>query len=364
MKILLATNGFSPEIGGVQVYCYELTKNLTLLGEEIIVLAPETEGDSEFDKKAGFEIIRTRKKSASRFAFLSILRRKRIEKILIGHGSHYVRLAFLANLLLKIPYNIIVYLEEILPLERKKTIRKSFKRADRIVAISHFVKKRLMEIGIPGDKIVVIHPGIDPERFLPGPEPSPVKKRHHLENKKVILTIARLGEHKGHANVIRALPRVLEKASEAIYLVVGSGEKESRLKGLVKELGLKDKVIFTGEVEEEELPLYYAACDVFIMPSDIEGFGIVFLEANACGKPVIGGKVGGITDAIIAGETGLLVDPFDINQIADALVKLLTNSGLAQRLGKRGRERIEEELNWGETAKRIREIICQERSRK
>lgn len=357
MRILLVTNGFSPEIGGVQVYCYELAKNLTLLGEEVVVLAPLTEGAGEFDRKENFEIIRTRKRVCSRLSFLLLLKRKRITKILVGHGSHYVRLASLAHLLFKTTYHVIVHLEEILLPEREKVIQKSFSRANKVITISHFAKKKLVEIGIPEDKIVVIPNGVDIGKFNPRLDFFPIRKKHNLENKKIILTVARLGEHKGHANVIRALPRVLEKVSEAIYLVVGSGKEEGRLKGLVKELGLEDRVVFTGEVKEEEIPLYYMACDVFIMSSDIEGFGIVFLEANACGKPVIGGRSGGIPDAIIDGKTGLLVDPFDVNQIADALVKLLTNPGLAQKLGKKGREKVEKELNWQEMAKKVRKII-------
>ncbi len=123
-------------------------------------------------------------------------------------------------------------------------------------------------------------------------------------------------------------------------------------------------MIFAGEVKEEEIPLYYMACDLFIMPSyeikekgDVEGFGIAYLEANACGKPVIGGRSGGVTDAVIDGETGLLIDPLNINQIAEALIKLLTNSGLARKLGEEGRRRIKKELNWRKIAQEIREII-------
>ena len=206
MKVLLATNGFLPEIGGVQTYCYELARNLSYLGEEIVVLAPRVEGDLNFDKREGFKIIRTTKKACSRLAFLSVIKREGIEKIVIGHGSHYVRLAFLANVLFKIPYAVIVHLEEILPLEREGPIRKSFGRAGRIITVSHFAKRKLVEIGIPEAKIVVIHPGVAPERFCPEPNPFRLRKTYHLENKKVILTIARLGQYKGHASVIRALP--------------------------------------------------------------------------------------------------------------------------------------------------------------
>ena len=128
----------------------------------------------------------------------------------------------------------------------------------------------------------------------------------------------------------------------------------------MKELGLEDSVIFVGEVAEEEIPHYYTVCNIFIMPSEIEGFGIVFLEANACGKPVIGGKVGGICDAIINEETGLLVDPLNIDQIADSLIRLLTNPRLARRLGKKGKERVQKELNWQGRARKIQKILHEE----
>ncbi len=357
MRILLATNGFLPEIGGIQAYCYELTKNLTSLGEEVTVLAPGVERDSEFDRKQNFKIVRTKKIAISRLAFFSILKREKIEKVLIAHGSHYVRLASLSNLLFKIPYNIIIYLEEILPPERRKIIQKSFKRADRIITACHFAKEKLAEIGISEEKIVVVHPGVNPVKFNPGLDPFPIMERHHLEDKKVILTISRLDNHKGHDKVLKTLPQVLKKIPNLVYLIVGEGEEKETLRKIVKNLKLEEKVIFTGKVNEKELPLYYTACDVFIMLSSMEGFGIVYSEANACGKPVIGGRIGGTSDAIIDGETGLLIDSFDINQIAEVLIKLLTNPGLARKLGKQGRWRVERELNWERIAQRIRKII-------
>ncbi len=367
MRILLATNDFPPKVGGIQTYCYELAKNLTFLGEEVIVLAPGVKGNLEFDKKQNFKIIRERKKISLYFTFFSTLRRERIEKILVAHRANYAHLASWANTFFKIPYDIIVYGGEILLSERKRSIQKNFERAKKVITISNFTKEKLIEIGIPARKIVVIHPGVDPVKFNPGLDPSSVKKKYNLGNKKVVLTVSHLVKRKGHQNVLKALPQVLEKVPNLIYLIVGKGEEEEKLKGAVKDLKLKDKVIFTGEITGEELPLYYAACDVFIMPSyeikgrgDVEGFGIAYLEANACEKPVIGGRSGGVPDAVIDGETGLLVDPLDINQIAEALVKLLTNFELTRKLGKKGRERVEKELNWQEMARRIKGIINEE----
>lgn len=370
MKILLATNDFPPKVGGIQTYCYELAKNLTSLGEEVIVLAPGVEGNLEFDKKQNFKTIRIKKKISLYFAFFSILRRERIEKILVAHRANYARLASWADLLWKIPYDIIVYGGEILLSGRKRSIQKNFERAKKVITISNFTKEKLIEIGIPEKKILVIHPGVVPSKFNPKLDPSPIKKKYNLKGKKVILTVSHLVKRKGHQNVLKALPQVLKKVPNLVYLIVGKGEEGEALRGMVRDLKLEEKVIFAGEVKEEEIPLCYAVCEVFIIPSyeikekgDVEGFGIAYLEANACGKPVIGGRSGGVPDAIIDGETGLLVDSFDINQIADALVKLLINPELAQRLGQKGRERIEKELNWKKVSEKILKIIKNENTK-
>lgn len=364
MKILLATNDFPPETGGIQTYCYELAKNLALLGEEIVVLAPGGKNDLEFDKRQNFEIVRLKKKISLYFAFFSILRRKRIEKVLVAHRANYARLASWANLLLKIPYDIIVYGGEILIPGRKRSIQKNFERAKKVITISNFTKEKLIEIGIPEKKILVIYPGVNPIKFNPRCDPSSIKKKCNLGGKKVILTVSHLVKRKGHHNILKALPQVLEKVPHLIYLIVGKGKEEGALREMVRDLKLEERVIFAGKVKEKELPLYYVACDLFIMPSyeikekgDVEGFGIAYLEANACGKPVIGGRSGGITDAIIDEETGLLVDPLNINQIAGALLKLLTDPEYSQKLGQKGRERVEKELNWQKVTERIREII-------
>lgn len=364
MKILLATNDFPPQVGGIQTYCYELAKNLSLLGEEIVVLTPGVEGDLEFDQKQNFSIIRVRNKLSLYFTFFSVLKRERIERILVGHRANYARLASWANLLFKTSYDIIVYGGEILLPGRRKSISKNFERAEKVITISNFTKERLIEIGIPEKKIAVIHPGVDPAKFNPERSSSEIRRRFNLENKRVILTVSHLVKRKGHHNVLKALPQVLEKVPHLIYLIVGKGKEEEALREMVRDLKLEDKVIFAEEIKEEEIPLYYTACDVFIMPSyqikkkgDVEGFGIAYLEANACGKPVIGGRSGGVPDAIIDGETGLLVDPLNINQIAEALIKLLTNPELARRMGEKGRERIEKELNWQKVAEKIRGII-------
>ncbi|MDP3014188.1 MAG: glycosyltransferase family 4 protein, partial [Candidatus Subteraquimicrobiales bacterium] len=187
---------------------------------------------------------------------------------------------------------------------------------------------------------------------------------YNLENKNTILTVASLiFPYKGHDRVIKALPQVLKKLPNTVYLIVGDGPRRKSLENLVKELRLEENIIFTGFVASENLVKYYHACDVFIMPSSedkskgyVEGFGLVYLEANACGKPVIGGRCGGILDAIIDGITGLLVEPLNIDEIARALIKILEDRNYSKLLGENGRERAIREFNWEIIAEKTKEV--------
>jgi phosphatidylinositol alpha-1,6-mannosyltransferase len=159
--------------------------------------------------------------------------------------------------------------------------------------------------------------------------------------------------------VIEALPLIKKEIPEVRYVICGRGNDETRLRRIVAEKGVEGEVVFAGFVPNEERGAFYGACDVYVMPSreipdkgDIEGFGITYLEANAFGKPVIGGKSGGISEAVIDGVTGLLVDPCDVEAIAGACIRLLRDSDLAGRLGRQGCDRIRREFNW--------DVICGE----
>jgi len=221
------------------------------------------------------------------------------------------------------------------------------------MAISQSTKREIVQLGLNPDRIAVIPPSVDTQRFHPQIDGSQVVTRHRLQGKKVILTVARLVERKGIDMVIRAMPKVLKAIPDAVYLVIGTGPYQGRLERLVEELRLGNRVIFVGYVADEELPYYYGACNLFVLPSrtladkgEIEGFGIVFLEAGACGKPVIGGRGGGTSEAIEEGVTGLLVDPLDVNEIANVIVKVLQDEELARRLGENGRRRATNQPDW------------------
>lgn len=239
--------------------------------------------------------------------------------------------------------------------------RRTLQKADFLIAISAFSKQRAMAIhAITEQKISVLPCGVDITRFRPGIDMSALRDRFGLRDRKVLLTLARIVERKGQDQVVRAMPEIVRQVPDAVYCIAGDprGDHARRLQALVTELKLEPHVRFAGYVEGVDLPAWYNLCDVYIMPSreiagDTEGFGITFLEANACGKPVIGGNSGGVGDAVVDGETGFLVDPLDPAAIAQKAVLLLRDQGLARKLGSQGRERIENGFTWRTVTERL-----------
>jgi phosphatidylinositol alpha-1,6-mannosyltransferase len=364
MKILMCSNSFPPAKGGSQRYSLEVATHLTAFGEDVVFLTRKQPGAQEFDRALPFRVIRRRSKIAQILTFLRLAAVWRPEVIFVTHRADFAALASFANKIFGIPYVISAYGGEILHAFRARSVRKNFARARKIIAISNFTKSLLVNLSVEEEKIVIVPCGTDPEKFRPNLDPQPIIRKYGLAGKRVILSVSRLVERKGHANVIAALLEVLKKVPETVYLIVGTGDQEDNLKKQVAELGLREHVILAGSVPDEEIPLCYAACDIFVMPSfpaqegeNVEGFGIAFLEANSCGKPVVGGKSGGVEDAIADGKTGILVNSHNVGEISNAIVRLLCDRDLAQRLGSAGRERVVSEYNWKEVSRKILDVL-------
>ncbi|MGE0083154.1 MAG: glycosyltransferase family 4 protein [Desulfococcaceae bacterium] len=257
-------------------------------------------------------------------------------------------------------------------LNSRRKITGAFKRhilwsvyrwADHIAANSGFTCRELTEGGICPEKIRIVHPGTDPEQFKPLPDKNALKAKWQVENRKVLLTVGRLSKRKGQDMVIAAMPSILKSVPKAIYLIGGIGEYETRLKKLVKDSDLSSHVRFLGKVSDESLLELYNIADIFLMPNriltgnDVEGFGIVFLEANACEIPVIGGNSGGVPDAVVHGLTGILTQGDSPEEIAGAVIRLLENPAMAKKMGQEGRKRVCRELTWNHNAENIRTIL-------
>jgi phosphatidylinositol alpha-1,6-mannosyltransferase len=237
-------------------------------------------------------------------------------------------------------------------------------QAAALIVNSEFTKAEYIGLGVKNENFVKIHPGVDVGMFNQPMRIPSIVTEHNLQGKKILLTVGRLVGRKGHDTVIKALPRILKQVPDVVYVIVGQGPMEAKLRELVRENNLTDRAIFTGFVPDGELPDYYRACDLFVMPSReidsrerVEGFGIVFLEANASGKPVIGGRSGGVNEAIVDGVSGLLVDPLDVKALADAVVGLLLDPDRTRRLGIQGRKRVEQEFDWRIQAEKLRDLL-------
>jgi phosphatidylinositol alpha-1,6-mannosyltransferase len=246
----------------------------------------------------------------------------------------------------------------------KVILKMILKNADKIITNSYYTTSHVKKLGIPKNRIIQTLLGVDTKKFYPSQPDAEISKKYGLKGKKIIITVCRLIERKGVDMVISALPRVLQTVPEAVFLIVGSGEDKERLEEIAREKGVRDKVIFAGNVSDEILVGLLNLSTLYAMPSRemldkamVEGFGISYIEASACGKPVIGGRSGGVSDAVIDGLTGILVNPEDVNEIAQKIIALANNKELAEKLGKQGLERVRKELSMEKIAYQLCERL-------
>jgi glycosyltransferase involved in cell wall biosynthesis len=252
--------------------------------------------------------------------------RDRPDLIITTHVN-FAPVAHWLQKLLKIPFLAIGHGVEVWEIQ-SEPVKRALVAANRLLAVSEYTRQRMAAaIGIRADQIAVLPNTFDPEKFLPAPKPRFLLKRYGLHaDQPVILTIGRLASaerYKGYDQVLRAFAVVRERFPTARYILGGRGPDRARVVTLIRELGLTECVTLAGYIPDHELSAHYNLCDVFAMPSKGEGFGIVFLEALACGKPIVAGNKDGSVDAVLNGDLGVLVDPDSIEEISGALVQIL-----------------------------------------
>jgi len=366
--------------GGVGTYTFNIAKAFCRKNMNVTVIAPRIFVCNNYDKEQTFKIIRITNILLFReiMFFVFALRfsfRNKPASIFCTTWFPGGFVAYFINKMIKTPYVIAAHGSEILDKQNsgnytKELIRKClrifkkqvFNHSDHIFSVSNFTKRVLIDQGVFAHKISVVNNGVDIDKFMPLPKDKKLQKDYNLDEKKVLLTVSRLDKHKGHDIVIKALPLVLKEVKNMKYLIVGKGSEEDKLKRLVKMLGLDRQVAFLGFVNDNNLVKTYNLCDVFILlpkeiDGDFEGFGLVYLEANACEKPVIGSKTGGIEDAIEDGKTGLLLDSDKPENVASAILKLLLNKNMADRLGKNGLEQIRKYRTWDHSAEEMLRLM-------
>jgi glycosyltransferase involved in cell wall biosynthesis len=224
----------------------------------------------------------------------------------------------------------------------------ALRRADRVIAVSQDCRHCAIRVGAPSERVEVIHNGVDAKRFSPNRvDGAGIRERIGVpDSAKLILFVGSLRSYKGIDILVQAMPRILESEPSAVTVVVGEGSQRETLVELKNSLGLEKRVVFVGRVPNWELAYYENACDVLVLPSRRESFGIAAVEAMACAKPVVGTRVGGLREIIDHGETGLLIDPDEPEELAESIVQVLGDRALAERLGSKARRKVEAKFNW------------------
>ena len=225
---------------------------------------------------------------------------------------------------------------------------------DRILAVSNAVKRQLEIWRIKPQKVVVINNGTRLQKIPKKEQISDFKKKYNLKNKKIILCVSALIKRKGNQNIIKALPMVIDKIPESTFVMIGRGAYKQKLENLSNELGLEKNVMILDKFfSNDELAIFYSICDVFVLMSWLEAFGIVYTEAAQMGKPIIGSRKWGAGDIILDGKTGYLVNPEDTLDLADKLTILLTNKNLRENMGKKGKENVMTNFLWEHNVKNL-----------
>jgi len=351
-------------LGGIQNYISTLVDGLQVglgSGGVRIVAVP---GDPEVQVDGGLAL---RSSVKVRFLFSAITAAISWSPDLVICA--HVGLAPVARLIeqLKgVPYWVVLYGIEVWG-DLPKSKRDALEAAQRYVAITHFT----LDVTIARHRLERRHELILPPTLPKGQAPSPEAGYVKSEgsSRPMVLTVGRIAaseRYKGHDIMLEAWPDVLRRVPEAVYWIVGDGDDRRRLESRARELGIGDSVHFAGSVSHEELDVCYDRCCVFAMPARTEldtgvprgeGFGIVFLEAMAHGKPVVGPRVGAPAEFIRSGEHGLLVDPTDSREVAEALIELLEDPARARRMGDAGREWVTHEFSFDRFCKRLRDAL-------
>jgi phosphatidylinositol alpha-1,6-mannosyltransferase len=385
LRYLLMADSFLPHSGGSRVYYANLYRNvIAQYPDRVTVLTKKVPGWREFDLSESsdrFRILR-------HFHPLPDWRYQQMPKFLPDLVNAAVTVSagafdclhcgdlfpqalngvFLRKMF-NLPLLVFCHGDEISQTDRRRyqpRVRDFiYRHADAIIAANQFACDGLARIGIPEERVHKLTPGVNLDEFHPRPPRRDLIERYGLEGHKVLLTVARLVPRKGHKIVLDALPQVMREVPNLKYLIAGDGPEKARLQEQARQLGLQDAVIFVGDVAHHEVCDYYNLCDVFIMANrleaggDVESFGMVFTEANAAGKAVIGGRSGGTSEAVLDGKTGFLVDPESAEEISQRLLLLLKNEHLCGRMGSAGLDRVRTEFNWSTRADAIHEISAE-----
>ncbi|MGA3563974.1 glycosyltransferase family 4 protein [Melissospora conviva] len=371
-RTLLITNDFPPRPGGIQSFVHNLA--LRQPPGSVVVYASSWRGAAEFDAAQPFPVIRERTKVLLPTPLIA----RRAARLAAEHGCDTVWFGAAA------PLGLLAQ-----GLRRRAGIRRVVAQThghevgwaalpgargllrrighgvDVTTYLGEYTRVRLDRALHGATQLRRLAPGVDVDQYHPGVDGQHIRARLGLADRPVVVCVSRLVPRKGQDMLIRALPEIRRRVPGAVLLLVGGGPYRATLQKLARQAGVERDVVFTGSVPAEELPAHYAAGDVYAMPCrtrnrglDVEGLGIVYLEASAIGLPVIAGDSGGAPDAVREGETGHVVSGRDLAQLTDRIVGLLDDRDLAHQFGAAGRAWVEREWRWELQADRMAALLA------
>lgn len=373
MKKLIITFEYPPKIGGIASYVHQFAAEMKT--DEVVVLAPHYKGAKEYDSQENFKILRKNmlfpvfvwpRWIKLLFQVLRIIKKEKIEIIYLHHVLPVGYVARLIKKFKKIPYLVFSHGTDIEYATRsrwkRRMLQKVLEDSEQIVFNSKNLRHRLLKV-LPEyeSKANVLYPC--PEQVfyseMSKEEVDSLRAQYALEGKKVMLTVARLDEGKGYTHLIRMLPKILKSVPNLVWFVVGDGPKKDFLLKEIQKNSLQSVVRFIGEVPHEDLNKFYHLADLFVLlthPDEgrEEGLGLVYLEAAAAGLPVVAGKSGGVEEAVLHTQTGVLVDIYKGDKsVIESVVEMFENNDYAKRLSENAKTRVKSSFRWDSQMKVI-----------
>lgn len=366
LRHLFVTVDYPPQHGGVGRYLANVAGHLP--HGTVTVLTPPCFNAGDSEGTGTVAVIRQQLVSARIWprwipmivTICRIVRRESIGLLHAGQALPVGAAVWVASRISGVPYIVYTYgMDLMLPrssVTKRWLVRRVLRGAQRVIAITEYTKGLVEWYDIPHEKILVLRPACAIDTNVPGDEASAYSRSLGLEGKQFVLSVGRLMTRKGFDTLIAALEVAKERLPNLNVVIVGDGPDRQRLASLIARYGLEKHIHLLGSVSDRQLKMLYQLCTAFAMVAreeengaDVEGFGMVYVEANAFGKPVIAGRTGGVTEAVVDGITGLLVEPRNVAQTAQAITKLCSDPNFAHRLGEAGRQRVERDFTWKET---------------
>jgi phosphatidyl-myo-inositol dimannoside synthase len=366
-RTLIITLEYPPQIGGIATFTHQLANSFD--PAETVMLAPKMKGDVEWDDvNVNYRIIREKlyypkfiwpRWLRLYFVVRKIVKEYGIELIMVHHVLPVGYVAYLMKKFLNVPYIIFSHGTDVVAATRtswkKKMAMMVVEKSEQVIFNSNNLKQRLLRVLPQFENIsTVMYPCPDEDFFTPA-DPKAVQKLRDelaLEGKQVILSIGRIDDGKGFTHMVRILPKILEQVPHLVWVIIGEGPKRTEMYNEIRKNNLQNVVRYVGMIPHEQIKKFYYLADVFALfthPDNgkEEGLGLVFLEASACGLPVVAGKSGGVVEAVLHAQTGLVMDIYqNLPAAGDAITQILQNKSFGDKLGTAGQDRIKSTFIW------------------